>query len=794
MAACEEGPVELQSPFLEMPELPELFAALGEGMGGPPPGIPAALWGSMCKKRLQDMHESNHLTVSEREEHLTKRQFHVPGRGKRTLTLQEDPTGKFGGSCGSGTVLWPAAMALVEHLDGEVEKSCLNCRVLELGAGVGAVGLFLALFKGCEVWLTEAPEQLPLLVRNVNENSPDGLDLQVAPLKWGDKEALEQLAALGRFDMIVGSDVTYRPECLSDLLSTAHQLMSPQGRFFLSLQDRPGEAEHLEAALKTSSLQIRGEALRRKAKLQGAEEVSVLIFELCHVGAEPRVVRQCFALSFRSWWPPVQLPSGPSRACSGFQAVTSTPELQDAFQRYKSIFFPHASTPAKTAVDCGLVVDILDTTSALQLGVDESYTLDVDLDGITVIAAKTVWGALHGLETMSQLIEFNFKTGQYSVSGIPVHIEDKPRFQHRGLLIDSGRHFEPMVHVKAMIDSMTYAKLNVLHWHLTEDESFPIASRVFPELPEKGAFNDFEQYTWEDIVDVVEYARRRGIRVIPEFDMPGHSSSWRKSHPEVFAEGCLSESSRGAFDPAKNATFELLEAALQDWSKMFVDGFLHLGSDEVPANCWNNSKDIAWMKTMGFSNSSEVFNYFVNKMVNISKKLGRETILWDEAFLSAKPPQEAVIQNWHDASLLQKIVDAGYRAVFSSNGGYTNGWYLDGLKATWQNMYVLEPLNNISAEKAHLVLGGEGCMWGEHVDPSDFEFTVWPRLAAIAERLWSDREVNSTAEAQPRLETFRCRLLSRGVHTGIVGGSGRGTPPGPGSCTQQGTSEEQIFV
>ncbi|CAK9001335.1 unnamed protein product [Durusdinium trenchii] len=344
---------------------------------------------------------------------------------------------------------------------------------------------------------------------------------------------------------------------------------------------------------------------------------------------------------------------------------------------------------------------------------------------------------------MSQLIEFNFKTGQYSVSGIPVHIEDKPRFQHRGLLIDSGRHFEPMVHVKAMIDSMTYAKLNVLHWHLTEDESFPIASRVFPELPEKGNH-------------------------IPKF----------------FAEGAVTNFGHDSDEES---------AALQDWSKMFVDGFLHLGSDEVPANCWNNSKDIAWMSLGG-----RVFNYFVNKMVNISKKLGRETILWDEAFLSAKPPQEAVIQNWHDASLLQKIVDAGYRAVFSSNGGYTNGWYLDGLKATWQNMYVLEPLNNISAEKAHLVLGGEGCMWGEHVepwqpssfsDPSDFEFTVWPRLAAIAERLWSDREVNSTAEAQPRLETFRCRLLSRGVHTGIVGGSGRGTPPGPGSCTQQGTSE-----
>eukprot|EP00913_Durusdinium_trenchii_P027740 g26013.t1 len=385
--SCKRGPVELQSPFLEMPELPELFAALGEGMGGPPPGIPAALWGSMCKKRLQDMHESNHLTVSEREEHLTKRQFHVPGRGKRTLTLQEDPTGKFGGSCGSGTVLWPAAMALVEHLDGEVEKSCLNCRVLELGAGVGAVGLFLALFKGCEVWLTEAPEQLPLLVRNVNENSPDGLDLQVAPLKWGDKEALEQLAALGR--SVCGCwtiDVTYRPECLSDLLSTAHQLMSPQGRFFLSLQDRPGEAEHLEAALKTSSLQIRGEALRRKAKLQGAEEVSVLIFELCHVVWKAMlrlVISFLVATSAAAIWPKPRFCRNGTTTIAlnpqsySFQAVTSTPELQDAFQRYKSIFFPHASTPAKTAVDCGLVVDILDTTSALQLGVDESYTLEM---------------------------------------------------------------------------------------------------------------------------------------------------------------------------------------------------------------------------------------------------------------------------------------------------------------------------------------------------------------------------------------------------------------------------------
>ncbi|CAJ1405212.1 unnamed protein product [Effrenium voratum] len=221
------GHAEMNSMDDEVPELPAFLASLGGGdlldaaaqaaLKGAPPGVPPALWASMCKKRLEDIHESYRLSQAEKEQHLQKRIFEVPGRGKRLLTLQEDPTGRFAGSCGSGAVLWPAAKALIEHLDGEVAKSCLNCRAVELGAGVGAVGLFLALFKGCEVLLTESPEQLPLLMRNVAENSPEGLDLQVAPLKWGDEEALEHIAALGKFDLVVGSDVTYRPDCLGNL-------------------------------------------------------------------------------------------------------------------------------------------------------------------------------------------------------------------------------------------------------------------------------------------------------------------------------------------------------------------------------------------------------------------------------------------------------------------------------------------------------------------------------------------------------------------------------------------------
>merc|ERR1711879_978816 len=147
-------------------------------------------------------------------------------------------------------------------------------------------------------------------------------------------------------------------------------------------------------------------------------------------------------------------------------------------------------------------------------------------------------------------------------------------------------------------------------------------------------------------------------------------------------------------------------------------------------------------------------NYFVTTMAGIAKKLGKETILWDEAFTAASPPKDVIIQNWHDASLFKQIVEKGYRGIFSPNGGYTNGWYLDGLNAKWEAMYALDPMTNISQADASKVLGGEGCMWGETVDPSDIFSTVWPRAAAIAERLWSTADNASPTAAKPRLEAF----------------------------------------
>lgn len=274
MAAAD---LDTQGPVGSVPELSSLFAALGaerppEGL---PPNVPPALWAAMCRKRMEDIWEHNTSSFQDRESHLRKRHFPIPGPPKgRSLTLLEDPTGRFAVGT-TGAVLWPAATALIEYLDGQVQKSCLNFRCVELGAGVGAVGLFMALHKGCEVTLTEVPEQLQLLGLNVSENSPTGLDLQVAPLTWGDQEQME---VLGTFEMVVGSDVSYRPQCIGELLSTAERLLAPGGRVVLSLQDRPGEADLLESSLKSLAVSKRESVMAKS--LEGEEDVPVIIFEL----------------------------------------------------------------------------------------------------------------------------------------------------------------------------------------------------------------------------------------------------------------------------------------------------------------------------------------------------------------------------------------------------------------------------------------------------------------------------------------------------------------------------------
>lgn len=388
----------------------------------------------------------------------------------------------------------------------------------------------------------------------------------------------------------------------------------------------------------------------------------------------------------------------------GGEASASPPKtLEAAFDRYKSLFFPHA-VDVSNGMGLHVLVSVENGSTPLELGCNESYALAVGSDATVELRAPSAWGALRGLETLSQLIDFDFDEETYTLGDY--EIDDYPRFSHRGLLIDSGRHFEPIRALEGLVESMSYAKLNVLHWHLTEDQSFPMPSRVYPELQREGAWSKHEKYTAAEVHSFVEFARLRGVRVIPEFDMPGHTSSWRLSHPEIFASGCSADT-RGAFDPANEQTWQLLTQQFTDWTTLFSDAFLHLGSDEVPSACWNNSDDLAWMSVNNLTNFDQVFSYFVDRAVGLVAP-PKTVVLWDEAFSSAQPDKAlVVIQNWHSDDLLAKIVAKGYRALASSS----TYWYLDHLETQWDTMYAYEPLTGIPANESNLIIGGEGCMY-----------------------------------------------------------------------------------
>lgn len=500
-------------------------------------------------------------------------------------------------------------------------------------------------------------------------------------------------------------------------------------------------------------------------------------------------------------------------ACASHAPPAGCHVLQHAFRRYQALFFPHHAdveslsllqedmihalnsslrrlrkhraddrqqgrliSTAASATD----VEVKDLAAPLDLGVNESYELAVSIQGQMTVSAQTVWGALRGLETLSQLVEYNFTTDSYAIHEIPFRIQDSPSFPHRGLLVDSARHFLPPIRLKRTIEAMSFAKLNVLHWHLTEDESFSMPSSSHPELAEKGAWSAGERYTIRDVQDVVEFAQLRGVRVVPEFDMPGHVSSWSKSHPELFEQACLERSRRLAFKPTKDV-FDFLQGLLAEWTTTtFHDQFLHLGSDEVPFECWKGLSISEGGKT--YSTPTQLFQHFVGSMFSRAHgQLNRSVIFWDEAFVSARAelPAEAVIQVWRDRATLSRAVQAGHRALLSW------GWYLDHLDEDWRGMYDNDPVAEVPEDKREKVLGGEGCMWGETVDGSDQAPTLWPRLAAIAERLWS-APASSSAAAESRLNAFRCLLLRRGVAAAPTQVSGRRAPLGPGSCEQPG--------
>lgn len=504
-------------------------------------------------------------------------------------------------------------------------------------------------------------------------------------------------------------------------------------------------------------------------------------------------------------WPqPLSAKSGQGRAIvipgrgffNGSSAVHSWHNrtlLEQAFWRYYRTTFPHeiTPTPGQSVTQLDVIVEDLDEAHP-QLDTDESYTLTVPQSGNAQIKAKTVYGALRGLETFSQLVTFSFEEGMYVVEGAPWTISDKPRFPHRGLMIDSARHFEPLASIRAIIDSLPYAKLNVLHWHMVDSQSFPFESKTSPKLWD-GAYSEFERYTQRDIESIVEYARLRGVRVIVEFDMPGHAASWCKGYPEI----CPSTSCLQPLNVASNATFNLIDGLIGEiTSGLFKDNFVHLGGDEVDTSCWTKTPAVAdWLKAQNMS-ADDGYAYFVKKVAGMVIDKKHRPVQWSEVFdhFKGNLPKETIVHVWKDVTNVTEVVALGYDVL--RNVGYDNiSWYLDNLNVKWDAVYQNEPCNGIPTDElCAKVLGGHGEMWGETVDGSDIEQTVWPRLAAIAEKLWTSRDqTKDVSAAAQRIRNFRCLLLQRGVAAAPVdNANARSSPAGPDSCFTQHAASDKL--
>ena len=389
---------------------------------------------------------------------------------------------------------------------------------------------------------------------------------------------------------------------------------------------------------------------------------------------------------------------------------------------------------------------------------DESYKLDISAEAIH-IQAPTTAGALHALETLVQLVQP--ASGGYAIPAVTV--QDQPRFRWRGLMIDCSRHFEPMDVLKRNIDAMAAVKLNVFHWHLTDDQGFRMESRVFPKLTEMGSDGLF--YTQNDARELVQYARDRGIRVVPEFEMPGHSTAWLIAYPELNS-GTQPTAIRREFgisdiaiDPTREETYRFLDRFLGEMATIFPDSYMHIGGDETPAPDWKtNPRILAFIKAHKLKDNDALQAYFNTRVLAILTKLNRRMLGWDEIF-SPGLPKDIVIQSWRGEASLVKGAQQGYQGVLSAP------YYLDAMKPAGV-VYLSDPVpvnTTLTPEQQKLILGGEVCMWAEQLDARDIGSRIWPRTAAIAERFWSAQSVQDVNDMYRRLQPVSLELETLGL-------------------------------
>jgi hexosaminidase len=494
---------------------------------------------------------------------------------------------------------------------------------------------------------------------------------------------------------------------------------------------------------------------------------------------------------------PVKITAKDGSVSLGPTTQIETPEaLRPIAERLRDILRPATGLPFPIVASARGSRIALALVDRIGPSGDEAYRLASGADGVT-ISARSAAGLGHGIQTLRQLLPVEIFR-RASVTGVPwtlpaIEIEDAPRFSWRGSHLDVGRHFMPKATVLKHIDLLALHKLNVFHWHLTEDQGWRIEIKRYPKLTEIGAWRKDTMvaprateptkrkfsgqphggfYTQDDVREVVRYATDRGVTVVPEIEMPGHALAAIAAYPELGNTDTKHEVqtywgiSEHVFGVGDNV-LTFLENVLEEVLALFPSKFIHVGGDECPKTEWKASPAAqARMKELGLKDEDQLQSWFITRMDKWLAERGRRLIGWDEILEGGLAPG-ATVMSWRGEKGGVAAAKAGHDVVmapekptyFDYDNSESEPLPIRDLN-TLAEVYAYEPVpKELSATEAKHVLGAQGQLWTEYMpDPQRMEYMAWPRMTALAEVLWSPRETRDPAEFAKRLETHLERL------------------------------------
>lgn len=396
----------------------------------------------------------------------------------------------------------------------------------------------------------------------------------------------------------------------------------------------------------------------------------------------------------------------------------------------------------------------------------EAYRLDITSRRIAVAGGSPA-GVFYGVQTLRQIVGPSPDSGSAQVPCLSIH--DHPRFAWRGLMLDCSRTFQSLDYLRKTVDRLAFYKMNVLHLHLTDDQGWRMEMRKYPELTDKGARFSAKHnepsshqgfYRQAELGELIEYAKRRGVTIVPEIEMPGHSTAALVCHPEFSCTGNIPDDifpfgkglhiTKDVYCAGNEAVFAFLQDVLDEVVEVFPSKYIHVGGDEAPKDRWRACpKCQARIQSLGLRNEAELQSYFIRRIEKHIAGKGRMLIGWDEILEGGLAPNAAVM-SWRGVQGGITAAKAGHEVVMSP----TTHCYFDYTYAAIDSKraYAFDPLSGLSSQQAKYVLGLQANFWS-HIDrePPLVDKQIFPRLLSLAERGWSPPSATDWSAFEPRL-------------------------------------------